>query len=33
TKMVNTVQSWCDEMYKIIPSGNRKIIEEVIINE
>ncbi|MCC9890722.1 DUF3102 domain-containing protein, partial [Streptococcus agalactiae] len=27
TKMVNTVQSWCDEMYKIIPSGNRKIIE------
>ncbi|MDX5043212.1 DUF3102 domain-containing protein, partial [Streptococcus agalactiae] len=25
TKMVNTVQSWCDEMYKIIPSGNRKI--------
>lgn len=28
TKMVNTVQSWCDEMYKIIPSGNRKIIEE-----
>ncbi|MCC9941936.1 DUF3102 domain-containing protein, partial [Streptococcus agalactiae] len=31
TKMVNTVQSWCDEMYKIIPSGNRKIIEEVII--
>ncbi|HGD4901536.1 TPA: DUF3102 domain-containing protein [Streptococcus agalactiae] len=33
TKMVNTVQSWCDEMYKIIPSGNKKIIEEVIINE
>ncbi|HFE9384736.1 TPA: hypothetical protein ACGAWZ_001339 [Streptococcus agalactiae] len=33
TNMVNTVQSWCDEMYKIIPSGNRKIIEEVIINE
>ncbi|HEO0366189.1 TPA: hypothetical protein U9C04_002063 [Streptococcus agalactiae] len=33
TKMVNTVQSWCDEMYKIIPSGNRKIIEEVVINE
>ncbi|HGK6999338.1 TPA: DUF3102 domain-containing protein [Streptococcus agalactiae] len=33
TKMVNTVQTWCDEMYKIIPSGNRKIIEEVIINE
>ncbi|HFH7789485.1 TPA: hypothetical protein ACIZLE_000558 [Streptococcus agalactiae] len=33
TKMVNTVQSWCDEMYKIIPFGNRKIIEEVIINE
>ncbi|SIW58282.1 hypothetical protein BQ8897_BM110_01826 [Streptococcus agalactiae] len=33
TKMVKTVQSWCDEMYKIIPSGNRKIIEEVIINE
>ncbi|WP_434170014.1 DUF3102 domain-containing protein [Streptococcus agalactiae] len=33
TKMVNTVQSWCDEMYKIIPSGNRKTVEEVIINE
>ncbi|HEO3484202.1 TPA: DUF3102 domain-containing protein [Streptococcus agalactiae] len=33
TKMVNTVQTWCDEMYKIIPSGNRKTVEEVIINE
>ncbi|MDE7498110.1 DUF3102 domain-containing protein, partial [Streptococcus agalactiae] len=31
TKMVNTVQTWCDEMYKIIPSGNRKTVEEVII--
>ncbi|HEN6081899.1 TPA: hypothetical protein U7D68_001315 [Streptococcus agalactiae] len=33
TKMVNTVQTWCDEMYKIIPSGNRKTVGEVIINE
>ncbi|HFH7348436.1 TPA: hypothetical protein ACGMS7_001718 [Streptococcus agalactiae] len=33
TKMVNTVQTWCDEMYKIIPSGNRKTVEEVIINK
>lgn len=33
TKMVNTVQTWCDEMYKIIPSGNRKTVEELIINE
>ncbi|HEN6134687.1 TPA: hypothetical protein U7E12_000858 [Streptococcus agalactiae] len=33
TKMVNIVQTWCDEMYKIIPSGNRKTVEEVIINE
>lgn len=31
--MVNTVQAWCDEMYKIIPVGNRKIIDEVIIND
>uniref|UniRef100_UPI003F692050 DUF3102 domain-containing protein n=1 Tax=Streptococcus pluranimalium TaxID=82348 RepID=UPI003F692050 len=31
--MVNTVQAWCDEMYKIIPTGNRKIIDEVIIND
>ena len=31
--MVNTVQAWCDEMYKIIPIGNRKIIDEVMIND
>lgn len=32
-KMVDTVQFWCDEMYKIIPEGNRKMAEEVIIDD
>lgn len=30
--IVNTIQSWCDDMYDILPNDNRKIIEGEIIN-